>query len=51
MSIGDVAHAAHTTAETFDGIVIGMESGAEVLSAGGLRDMGRELDGSPQQSQ
>jgi len=51
MSISDVAHAAHTTAETFDVIVIGMGFGAEVLSAGALRCMGRELDGSPQQSQ
>jgi mycothione reductase len=34
MSISDVAHAAYTNAETFDLIVIGMGSGAEVSAAG-----------------
>jgi mycothione reductase len=37
MSISDVAHAAYTTAETFDLIVIGMGSGAEVSAAGASR--------------
>lgn len=37
MSISDDPHAAHTTAETFDLIVIGMGSGAEVSAAGASR--------------
>jgi hypothetical protein len=37
VSISDVAHAAYTTAESFDLIVIGMGSGAEVSSAGASR--------------
>ena len=37
MSISDPAHAGYTTAETFDLIVIGMGSGAEVSAAGASR--------------
>jgi mycothione reductase len=37
MTISDVAHTAYTTAETFDLIVIGMGSGAEVSAAGASR--------------
>ncbi|MGH2380255.1 MAG: FAD-dependent oxidoreductase, partial [Candidatus Limnocylindria bacterium] len=37
MTISDLAHAAYTSAETFDLIVIGMGSGAEVSSAGASR--------------
>ena len=37
MSITDPAHAAYTTAETFDLIVVGMGSGAEVSAAGASR--------------
>lgn len=39
MSISEAAHAAYTTAERFDLIVIGMGSGAEVSAAGASRGL------------